>query len=648
MLDAGVSSLKNRFFSTLNNVSEQERAPDPLACPSIRASILSSRGAGMFSRKRETEVCDAPRRFRVVLVKPSHYDDDGYVIRWFRSPMPANSLASVYGLIDDCAKRKILGPEVNIDIVAIDETNTRVRIEQIIADMAGNENFGFVGLVGVQSNQYPRSLHIAKRIRAAGIPVIIGGFHVSGMLAMFPNVTEDLQQALDMGVTLFAGEAEGRMDEVVRDAAASNLKPIYNYINDLPALEDSVTPFLPGNSVRKTIGNVTTFDAGRGCPFQCSFCTIINVQGRKSRRRSADDVERILRKNFEQGIDRFFITDDNFARNKDWELIFDRIIKLREQDGMDVRFLIQVDTLCHKIPNFVAKAKRAGVTRIFIGLENINPDNLLAAKKRQNKITEYRDMLLAWKAVGIWTYAGYILGFPNDTPESVRRDIEIIKKEMPLDVLEFFFLTPLPGSEDHKVLRSKEVPLDPDLNKYDLEHALMPHANMSKAEWEDLYREAWAIYYTSEHIETILRRAQSYGINILRLAQIILWFAASLTVERVHPLQGGFLRLKNRYERRPELPIEPAWKYYPWLVSDFVIKSWRIAREAWRIFRIYRRVVADAHLPYMDQAMTPVTDTEAQTFELFTHNKSARDAVEHARKIKTLTGGAVAGAHSVA
>ena len=63
------------------------------------------------------------------------------------------------------------------------------------------------------------------------------------------------------------------------------LKPIYNYIGDLPALEDAVTPFLPGNSVRKTIGNVTTFDAGRGCPFQCSFCTIINVQGRKSRRR---------------------------------------------------------------------------------------------------------------------------------------------------------------------------------------------------------------------------------------------------------------------------------------------------------------------------------------------------------------------------
>jgi radical SAM superfamily enzyme YgiQ (UPF0313 family) len=581
--------------------------------------------------------CGGRKRFRVVLVKPSHYDDDGYVIRWFRSPMPANSLASVYSLVDDCAQRRVLGPDISIDIVAIDETNTRVRTDRIIAEMRANDNFGFVGLVGVQSNQYPRSLHIAKPLRAAGIPVIIGGFHVSGMLAMFPAVMEDLQQALDMGVTLFAGEAEGRMEEVVRDAAAGNLKPIYNYINDLPALEETVTPFLPGNSVRKTIGNVTTFDAGRGCPFQCSFCTIINVQGRKSRRRSPDDVERILRKNFEQGIDRFFITDDNFARNKDWEPIFDRIIKLREEDGMDVRFLIQVDTLCHKIPNFVAKAKRAGVTRIFIGLENINPDNLLAAKKRQNKITEYRNMLLAWKAAGIWTYAGYILGFPNDTPESARRDIEIIKKEMPLDVLEFFFLTPLPGSEDHKALWSKGVPLDSDLNKYDLEHALVQHANMTKAEWEKLYRDAWAIYYTREHIETILRRAQACSINILRLAQIILWFAASLTVERVHPLQGGFFRLKNRHERRPELPIEPVWIFYPRLALDFSLKHARIARKAWQIFRIYRRVAADAHLPYSDQAMTPVTDDETQRLELFTHNTSAREAVDHARKIKTLT-----------
>ena len=182
------------------------------------------------------------------------------------------------------------------------------------------------------------------------------------------------------------------------------------------------------------------------------------MQGRKSRRRSPDDIEQLIRAALGQGIHRFFITDDNFARNKDWEPIFDRLIELRERDKIDVRLIIQVDTLCHKIPNFIEKAARAGVTRVFIGLENINPDNLLAAKKRQNKITEYRKMLLAWKKAGVITYAGYILGFPSDTPDVDPRDIEIIKKELPLDILEFFCLTPLPGSEDHKVLFDRRAP----------------------------------------------------------------------------------------------------------------------------------------------------------------------------------------------
>jgi len=239
--------------------------------------------------------------------------------------MPANSLASVYALVADGAARQVLGPDVDIEVSAIDETNARVRLGEIIASFRRGEELGFVGLVGVQSNQYPRALDIARPLRAARIPVIIGGFHVSGMLAMFPGVTADLQEALDLGVTLFAGEAEGRMDQVLRDAAADRLAPIYNFVDDLPSLEGPVVPFLPGGRVRRTIQSVTSFDAGRGCPFQCSFCTIINVQGRKSRRRSPDDVERILRANWDEGIALFFITDDNFARNKDWEAILDRI-----------------------------------------------------------------------------------------------------------------------------------------------------------------------------------------------------------------------------------------------------------------------------------------------------------------------------------
>ena len=576
----------------------------------------------------------ARRQFPVVLIKPSHYDDDGYVIRWWRSTMPSNSLASVYALTLDAGARRVLGPDIDIAVTAIDETNTRVRIGDIIAQYRSCGGAGLVGLIGVQSNQYPRALDIARRLRAAGIPVVIGGFHVSGVLAMLPGIQPELQAALDLGVSLFAGEAEGRMDQVLCDAAADRLRPIYNFVDDLPALQGAMTPFLPRAFVRRTVGAMTSFDAGRGCPFQCSFCTIINVQGRKSRRRSPDDVEQIIRRNWDQGVARFFITDDNFARNKDWEPIFDRIIELRERDGMDVRFMIQVDTMCHRIPDFVAKAKRAGVTRIFIGLENINPDNLLAAKKRQNKITEYRKMLLAWKAAGIFTYAGYIIGFPNDTPESVRRDIEIIKRELPLDILEFFLLTPLPGSEDHKTLWSKSVGMDADLNRYDLEHVVTAHPRMTRSEWERIGAEAWALYYTPEHIETVMRRGRACGINIFSLMIILLWFSSSFPVENVHPLQGGILRLKSRYERRPELGIEPAWRFYPRLFRDVLVKHVRLGHHLWRINRIRRRVAADPNgSRYTDQALQPVSDHEVDSLELFTQTQSARDAVRRARKV---------------
>src|SRR5271154_2554356 len=89
-----------------------------------------------------------------------------------------------------------------------------------------------------------------------------------------------------------------------------------NFMNDLPNLEGTPIPLLAAERARRTVASATTFDAGRGCPYQCSFCTIINVQGRKSRHRSADDIEKIVRVNYAQGLRSFFITDDNFARNR--------------------------------------------------------------------------------------------------------------------------------------------------------------------------------------------------------------------------------------------------------------------------------------------------------------------------------------------
>ncbi len=573
----------------------------------------------------------ATRRFCLVLVKPSHYDDDGYVIQWYRSAIPSNSLAALYGLARDCAERKTLGEDVELEIHAIDETNTRVYPKQL-AKLIEKAGSGMVMMVGVQSNQFPRALDLAKPLRDAGIDVAIGGFHVSGTMSMLAGDDPDLHKARAMGVTLFAGEAEGRLEEVLRDADAKALKPMYNFMADLPSIEGTPIPLITALRAWRTAGGVTSFDAGRGCPFQCSFCTIINVQGKKSRRRSPDDIEAIVRANVAQGLHSFFVTDDNFARNSDWEAILDRLIYLREHEGIRIHFIIQVDTLCHKIPNFIEKCRRAGVRRVFIGLENINPDSLVGAKKRQNKITEYRKMLLAWKSARIITYAGYILGFPNDDIESIRRDIEIIKKELPVDLLEFFFLTPLPGSEDHQTLHKKGVPMDPDMNKYDLNHVCAPHPKMSKDEWERAYKMAWETYYTKEHVEAVLRRLVAKKASASNAILLMTWFGGSIHIEGVHPLEAGFFRKKFRRDRRPGFAIVPAWKFYPGYAIETVSKLSRWLSMYFGLRRIYTRIKRDpARYDYQDVAMT-MHDDDLDTLDLFHHTEAAEKFVAAAAR----------------
>ncbi|MFT3937522.1 B12-binding domain-containing radical SAM protein [Rhodopseudomonas sp.] len=581
------------------------------------------------------------KRFQIALIKPSHYDDDGYVIQWFRSFIPSNSLAVVYSLVEDARQRRALG-DVEIDITAADEINTRTRIPQIIERFRAQDFFGLVFIVGVQSNQFPRAMDIARPLRAAGVPVAIGGFHVSGCIAMLPGIQPDLQQALDLGVTLYAGELEGRCDELLRDAASGALKPLYNYLNDLPCLEGVPTPVLPRKFLKGTFSLQTSFDAGRGCPYQCSFCTIINVQGRKSRGRSADDIERLVRANMAQGVNWFFMTDDNFARNKDWEVILDRLAALRREFAAtgqkDIKLVIQVDTLCHKIDGFIEKARAAGVVRTFLGLESINPQNLASAKKRQNKITEYRQMLLAWKKAGVITYAGYILGFPHDTPESIAEDIAIIQKELPLNILEFFCLTPLPGSEDHQRLFNQGVAMDSDLNRFDIEHVVTPHPKMSREEWQGAYLKAWELYYSAEHIERMMRRAAATGVGVSRLASMIFLFSSMVRIEKVHPLQGGIIRLKYRLDRRPSLPVEPALVFYPKLIAEGALKLVQNVRHWFWIDGLRRKIRSDPNrMSYTDTAITPVGDHEVEELELFTHTQAAQDAVEHIRKINQLT-----------
>jgi hypothetical protein len=163
---------------------------------------------------------------------------------------------------------------------------------------------------------------------------------------------------------------------------------------------------------------------------------------------------------------------------------------------------------------------------------------------------------------------------------------------------------------------------------------------MSKQEWEGIYRAAWDIYYTPEHMQTILRRAGAYDVGISHLTGMLSMFSKSVAIEKVHPLQGGLFRRKHRLDRRYGMPIEPVWAFYPKYTWEIVSKHARMAWQWFTIDRMRRRVRNDPNRhSYTDAALTPVADDETETLELFTHNEGARNEVVRTRKIHDLTHG---------
>jgi hypothetical protein len=234
----------------------------------MEAPVMQAENATVVEPKRVLPR-GARRKFKIVLIKPSHYDAEGYVIQWWRSTIPSNSLASVYGLLKECAEDFSLGADTDIEIEAFDECNTVIDVKRAARELRA-AGAGFIGLVGVQSNQFPRALDLARQFRQAGVTVVIGGFHVSGCISMLPELTPELREAVELGAILYAGESEGRMVDLLRDIDTGRTKPIYNYLKDMPDMEAASLPLLPRHVVTRVAGHYASFDAGRGCPFSAA------------------------------------------------------------------------------------------------------------------------------------------------------------------------------------------------------------------------------------------------------------------------------------------------------------------------------------------------------------------------------------------
>ena len=320
------------------------------------------------------------------------------------------------------------------------------------------------------------------------------------------------------------------------------------------------------------------------------------------RYRNPQIVLAALRENYlNLGVSNYFFTDDNFARNKHWETIFDGLIHLREVEHLPLGFMMQSDVLSYRIPNFIEKARRAGCTQVFLGIESANPENLKAAGKRQNSLDAFRQLAAAWHGAGIATHAAYIVGFPHDTPASVRENLRFLTDELQVEQASFFMLGPIPGSRDHQHLVAEGTPLDADFNHYDSFHPTMPHSHMSAEEWSALYRECWHTFYSFENMRAILGRVPFE--NYWGVFRNFIWAKNAAEIEGEHPMITGFWRFKDRLTRRPGFPILSRWAHFVRQVREKVtqIRQWAALllemEELWLqtrpLTRLERRLIAD-------------------------------------------------------
>jgi radical SAM superfamily enzyme YgiQ (UPF0313 family) len=542
------------------------------------------------SRSHDTALLLGAGRLDITLVRPTNYTDDGYPIQMRVGVIRSNTLTHMGALARDLVNYPFF-KDLPVRVRLIDEAIQRVPVKDIVRQSKRPGVKTIVMIVGVQSGQYPRALDIAAWFRPYNIPVMIGGFHVSGMLAMV-GLTADLREAMGNGIVLVAGEVEGeRLPTIVEDVLRERAEPLYNFLNPTPDLSDIPTPRLTKDDLRGFASPYSTIDTGRGCVFTCEFCTIINVQGRTMRCREPEQVVAFVRRTFQEvGVVHSFFTDDNIARNPRWRELFAGLARLREEENIPFTFMMQSDLAARKIPpgNFFDLAARAGCNQVFFGVESVNRENLRSQGKYQNQVAEYKALAAHLHSLGIACHAGYILGLPFDTPAGVRRDIAELQ-HIGFDSASFYILSPLPGSKDHQRWWRERRWMDTDFNTYDSAHVAVLPERMTRNELLKSYHEAWEQFYSTEHMVSVLKVwRHDWSSYWNRLFFFAAYLYAS-RIEHLHPMNCGFWTVRYRHDRRPGFDPEGFVTFWWNRWMTVLGRLWGIGRLFFQLEEVWLR-----------------------------------------------------------
>ena len=418
--------------------------------------------------------------------------------------------------------------------------NAQPMDEEGIARYVKEQKIGLVG-IGAMTRMVAKAYRMADAVRAAGVPVVMGG----------PHVTEEADEALGRNGgprhadAVALGEADETWPKIVADAARGQLKEVYEPVDEFgqerkPGLQKypdvpwdtmnldqfNIVPKAMAPLLRRVGGGWSTFriipvESGRGCPYGCEFCTVTGFFGDSIRFRTNESVVNELlllkaRARSEDGQIAVFFIDDNFAINiKRTKSLLRDIIAANAQ----VHWVAQISANLLRDEELVDLIAASGGKWIFIGMESIDPKNLASVAKGFNKPEEYAGVLQRLADREIYAITSFIFGMDNDTPGVAERTLEQVRS-WPPGLPIFGVLTPLPATPLYKRLEA-EGRLTRPKHWLDFIPFAMAHTplKMTIPEAHAEVKYGWANAYSPEAIaqavNSLSHKPVGFRINIL-------------------------------------------------------------------------------------------------------------------------------------
>lgn len=401
--------------------------------------------------------------------------------------------------------------QMDWEVQVILEENEELDFDHIAsADMVG---------ISTITSTAPRAYTIADQVRRLGLPVIMGGPHVSYL----PD------EALQHADFVFRGEAEEALPLFIHQwltaqdyGSVPNLSfqqdgraihnPLGQPIQNLDSIPYPDLSLIQGG-IKQTFGyRIIPIQTSRGCPFDCEFCSVTGMFGKKLRYRSTENIIEELRQ-YNDRKNALFFYDDNFTANRRRAK---ELLRAMIAEKFKFSWSTQVRADVAKDLELVRLMREAGCETVYIGFESIDPESLKAMKKSQS-VEEIKTAVNVLTKNKIQIHGMFVFGFDTDTPETIKETVRFANRS-DIGTVQFLILTPLPGSETFRKLKQEGRIKFFDWTLYDAHHAVFDARNLTIDELQRAQIKGHQSFYS-------LRQLFKRGIR-LRWYQVLLGFYA--------------------------------------------------------------------------------------------------------------------------